>query len=335
MTGGACTNGPGPGLGLGLDAGGTQTRWGLADAGGTLLAEGAVAGLSALQLRSEAGRAAMAQALGDAAQAVQAAYTACSAHASPSGVAGGSARLQAVVAGVTGFGSEDSAALQAHIAMAFDVAAAAVRPMSDIELACHAAFPAGDGIVVYAGTGSIAACLDADGTMHRAGGRGAVIDDAGGGHWIAREAICRVWRAEDADPGAWRTSPLARHLFAAVGGSDWAATRAWVSGATRGELGQLALAVAAAAHQDADAQALALLQQAGQELARLGLAMRQRLGPLPLALAGRVFDLHPAVEAALHAALPAGTPARRITLNAHHTAARLAAGAAPAGSACT
>jgi N-acetylglucosamine kinase-like BadF-type ATPase len=302
-----------PAYGLGLDAGGTQTRWALADAGGTLLAEGAEAGVSALQLGSEAGRAALLRTLaGVAAQA---------------GAAGDQARLHAVVAGVTGFGVEDGAALQAHIATAFGVATTAVRAMSDIELACHAAFPAGDGIVVYAGTGSIAACLDANGSLQRAGGRGAVIDDAGGGHWIAREALRQVWRGEDASPGAWQASPLARHVFAAIGGSDWPATRAWVYGATRGELGLLALAVAAAAHDDADPQALALLQQAGRELARLGLAMRQRLGTLPLALAGRVFDLHPAIEAALQAVLPAGTPAKRITLHAHHTAARLAAGA--------
>ena len=51
----------------------------------------------------------------------------------------------------------------------------------------------------------------------------------------------------------------------------------------------------------------------------------RRQGPRPLALAGRVFDLHPAIETALCDALPAGTPARRLTLHAHHTAARLAA----------
>jgi N-acetylglucosamine kinase-like BadF-type ATPase len=195
--------------------------------------------------------------------------------------------------------------------------------MSDIELACRAAFAPGAGIVVYAGTGSIAAFLDGSGTLQRAGGHGAVIDDAGGGHWIARQALRHIWRAEDEAPGAWRQSALARAVFAQVGGSDWAHTRQWVYGATRGELGTLALAVAAAA--DEDEAAAAILRAAGAELARLASVLMRRVGPLPLALAGRVFELHPGVQNAVLAALPAGTAVQRLQLPAHHAAARLAA----------
>jgi glucosamine kinase len=234
-----------------------------------------------------------------------------------------------VVAGLTGLASADGAALQALLAAPFGLGPAAVQPMTDIELACHAAFAPGQGAVVYAGTGSIAAFVAADGQLHRAGGRGAVIDDAGGGHWIACQALRQVWRAEDVAPGAGAHSALGRQLFAVVGGSDWAATRAWVYGASRGDMGTLALAVAAAAR-EGDAQALALLQQAGQELARLAHGLHQRFGPLPLALAGRVFDLHPAVEASLRAALPAGTITHRLATPAHHQAARLAAARGPA-----
>jgi hypothetical protein len=53
-------------------------------------------------------------------------------------------------------------------------------------------------------------------------------------------------------------------------------------------------------------------------------ALSQRLGPQPVALAGRVFTLHPAVLAALREALP-GTDFNRIEEPAHHAAARLAA----------
>ena len=38
------------GFGLGIDAGGTETRWALAAPGGAILADGVVAGLSALQM---------------------------------------------------------------------------------------------------------------------------------------------------------------------------------------------------------------------------------------------------------------------------------------------
>jgi len=299
----------GPRPGLGLDAGGTQTRWALADADGRLRAEGRVAAVSGLQLDTADGRDAVAAALRDIAAAVA--------------PLGGAAQ---VVAGITGFEAAQAPLLRELAATALGLAPAAVQPMTDIELVCRAAFTPGEGVVLYAGTGSIAAFIDAAGTMHRAGGRGAVIDDAGGGHWIGRRALRQIWRAEDAEPGAWRRSPLARRVFERIGGTDWAQTRQWVyngPGAARGEMGLLALAVAAAA--DEDVAALALLHVAGAELARLALAMRQRFGPLPLALAGRVFELHPAIELGLRQALPAGSAIWRLALPAHHAAARLAA----------
>ena len=204
-----------PRVGLGLDAGGTQTRWALATADGQLVAQGQGASISGAQLASEEGHAALAGALAQIA-----------ADAGRHGAARG------VVAGVTGLGAEHTPALHALLAQAFALPASAVASMSDIELACHAAHEPGQGYVVYAGTGSIAAFIDGSGTMHRAGGRGAVIDDAGGGHWIARQALRQVWRAEDVEPGAWQRSALARALFDTLGGSDWADTRQWVYCAT-------------------------------------------------------------------------------------------------------
>ncbi len=289
--------------GLGLDAGGTQTRWAVSDAHGGLLAEGSAAAVSGQQLDSDAGRAQTGATLRSIAQAA--------------------GTVHAVVAGVTGLAAAQAPVLAALAAAAFQVAAADVQALSDIESLCLAAFAPGEGIVVYAGTGSIAAFVDAAGMLQRAGGRGAVIDDGGSGHWVAREALRRIWRAEDAAPGAWTSSPLATQVFAQVGGSDWATTRSWVYGATRGELGTLALAVAAAADEDPDA--MAILQAAGTELARLGAALVCRHGLRPLALAGRVFDLHPAVENALRAALPPGCAAHRLATPAHHAAARRAA----------
>jgi glucosamine kinase len=293
--------------GLGLDAGGTQTRWALADAGGALLAQGTAAAISGLQLDSAEGRAAMAGTL--------------------QGIADAVGPVCAVVAGVTGFDATQQPQMCAMLAAALRLdprSAHAVRALNDIELACHAAFAPGAGYVVYAGTGTVAAFVDEQGQLHRAGGRGALIDDAGGGHWIAREALRRIWRAEDHAPGAWQQSLLARKVFAHIGGSDWALSRQWAYNASRGELGLLALAVAdAAAEHDADA--LALLHDAGAELARLALALLQRLGPRPLALAGRVFLLHPAIEASLRSALPAGTQVTHCNEVPHIAAARLAA----------
>jgi N-acetylglucosamine kinase-like BadF-type ATPase len=291
------------GLGLGLDAGGTQTRWAVADAEGQVHAEGRAAPLSGQQLASDAGRMQFAATLRAIAQA--------------------SGPVGAVVAGITAHDAAQGPELDSLLAAAFAIPSTAVQAQSDIELLCRTADAPGDGIVIYAGTGSIAACIDTNGTLQRAGGRGAVIDDAGGGHWIAREALRHIWRAEDEAPGAWTASPLAAEVFARIGGNDWAASRSWVYGATRGELGTLALAVAAAA--DEDPPALAILQAAGTELARLGAALLQRHGLRPVALAGRVFDLHPVVENALRAALPQGCSVRRLTRPAHLAAAHRAA----------
>lgn len=299
-------------LGLGLDAGGTETRWALAESDGTLRGRGRVAGMTALQLGHAEGRDAVATLLARIADDA----AACRA-GDP---------VAAVIAGLTGFDS-DQAPLFAQLAgRAFGVAPQAVKAVNDIELVCHNHFAPGEGYVVYAGTGSIAAFVDGQGVLQRAGGRGAVIDDAGGGHWVAREALRLVWRAEDERPGAWQDSALARALFARIGGSDWRTTRAFVYGGTRGQVGLLALAVAeAAAASPPDAAALALLRQAGAELSRLALAMRGRHGARPVALGGRAFELHPVVEQALRERLPADLPVRRLHDAAHETAARRAA----------
>ena len=296
-------------LGLGLDVGGTRTRWALARASGELVAQGEAGGFSGLQVADAPGREAIAGAL---------AKVWASASAS---VGGGTVR--AVCAGVTGFDGDSAGPLAALMANALHVDARRVRLFNDVELACRAAFAPGMGYLVYAGTGSIAAYVDEHQVLHRAGGRGGVIDDGGSGYWIAREALRQIWRAEDEAPGAWEESALAQEIFRVVGGSDWAYTRAWVYGASRGQLGELALAVAAAA--DRDAAAHGILSAAGQELARLGQALVKRHGPRALRLAGRVFELHPCIEEAVRATLPAGTAVTSPgELAAHHAAAVIA-----------
>jgi len=297
-------------LGLGLDAGGTQTRWALADGRGALLAEGHVAGLSGLQLASTAGRVALAQTAHQLAFAVLP-------HGRPSGL----------YAGITGVGEAEGPAarqLKDLFSQALGLAPAAMVCGSDMDIAYRAAFAPGQGYLLYAGTGAIAAFIDNEGRMQRAGGRGPLLGDEGSGFWIAREALALVWRREDETPGSWQGSPLARQLFEAIGGSDWAVTRQFVYAGERGAIGRLALAVAAAAEaQDPDARAL--LTRAGAELARLALALLRRYGPRPVVAAGRALQLHPLITAGLRAALPAGTPFSVQDLQPHRTAAQLAA----------
>lgn len=291
-------------LGLGIDAGGTQTRWALADTRGHLLAEGEIEGLSALQMSSTDGRAALQAAFSRLAAAV-------AVHGQP----------QAIEAGLTGFGG-DGGQLCAWLAAQFGLNPAAVHLRNDIEFAYLDNFRPGQGYLVYAGTGSIGAYIDSEGVLHRAGGRGVILDDGGGGFWIAREALRAIWRREDEQPGAWRDSPLACAVFAAIGDSDWSASRQFIYGQERGAVGKLALVVAACAR--TDPTAAAILHQAGEELARLARALEQRFGPRPVVLAGRAATLHSSIPAAMRAALP-GVPLHQTEGHAHHAAARLAA----------
>ena len=75
-----------------------------------------------------------------------------------------------------------------------------------------------------------------------------MLDDGGGGFWIAREALRHIWRNEDEAPrrlatiAAWRSA-----VFDYVGGDDWAFSRQFIYGQERGAVGKLALAVAATA----------------------------------------------------------------------------------------
>jgi N-acetylglucosamine kinase-like BadF-type ATPase len=296
---------PSPGLGLGIDAGGTQTRWALATPDGAIVAEGRVAGLSALQMGSSSGR-----------EAVRATFAELAAdvlrHGTPAHA----------WAGLTGFGG-DSELLQRWLAGLLHIEPHQIHLCSDIEIAYRASFTPGDGYLVYAGTGSIGAFIDGEGQFHRAGGRGVVLDDGGGGFWIAREALRHIWRHEDERPGCWQQSPMAQAVFDYVGGSDWADSRQFIYGQERGAVGKLALAVAASAERDP--AALAILRAAGLELARLAQALIGRFGPRPVALSGRAAELHPLIPETLRAALPPGTAFTQTPGGAHYAAARMAA----------
>jgi N-acetylglucosamine kinase-like BadF-type ATPase len=291
-------------LGLGIDAGGTQTRWALARPDGTVVASAHVAGASALQMASSAGRELLHATFAALAQEVLA-------HGRPA----------SICAGLTGFGG-DSAVLTGWLGELLGVAPRAISLRNDIEIAYLDSFAPGAGYLVYAGTGSIAAFIDTDGTFHRAGGHGVMLDDGGGGFWIAREAMRRIWRREDETPGAWRDAPMAQAVFEHVGGSDWSFSRQFIYTRERGEIGRLALAVAASA--DADPDALAILQAAGRELARLAAALAGRFGVRPVVLAGRAASLHPAIAASMRAALPDTLPLQQKDAQPHFAAARLA-----------
>ncbi len=292
-------------LGLGIDAGGTETRWALSDPAGGIVAEGTVAGLSALMMSRPAGR-----------EQVHATFSRLAQDVLESG------KPLRVCAGLTGFGG-DGEVLVDWLSTLLGVHAGAITLCNDIEIAYLDAFEPGEGYLVYAGTGSIAAFIDERGEFHRAGGRGVMLDDAGGGFWIAREAMRRIWRLEDEQPGAWQDSPMAHAVFDFVGGSDWSCSRNFIYSQERGEVGKLALAVAMSA--GADPAARHILLQAGRELARLALALVTRFGERPVVLSGRAAELHPLICEAMRADLPPSLNLKKRAATPHHAAARMAA----------
>lgn len=291
---------------LGLDAGGTTTRWMLLHSDCAVLAEGKARGLSGLMLHSAHGVQRLSATFAEIAGAVAALI--------PPGAS------LVIAGGFTGVDSH-STELAQLVADAFAIPVDRVEIMSDIEVAYRGAFKPGEGYIVYAGTGSIAAYVDEAGAFHRAGGRGVGLDDGGGGYWMAREALRHIWRREDERPGAWKDSALARAMFDRLGGSDWDRSRSFYYAKDRGEIGMLALVVRDTA--DADPISREILRGAGIELARLANAMIARFGVRPVALAGRAARLHPIIEATLRERVTRGA-LNYVDTQAHAAAARIA-----------
>lgn len=284
-------------LALGIDAGGSSTRWSLVDEAGAPVGAGTLGPVSAIDLPQapsaplETGgdNASLAN-LEELAHAVLAVGT-------PS----------FVLAGVTGLDtlSPDAVRLEGFLASTLAVPVQSVRVLGDVATAYLASFAPGEGVLIYAGTGSVAVHLTADGTLIRAGGHGYLIDDAGGGYWIGRQALRRVLRLAD-ESGGPAAGPLARAIYADLGGSDWPTIRRAVYGGGRSRVAALTPLVALAAARG-DRDALAVLAGAGSELARLVGIVCGRLGQvLPVAVAGGVAQCGPPLVKALSAGLPTG-----------------------------
>ena len=176
---------------LGIDAGGTKTTAALAHDGEIV--------------RVAHGPAANATTMGvdDAADAIlQAAREA--AHGEHPG---------AVYVGAAGAGrTEVARELQELIGAGFPDST--VRVGDDVTIALRAAIPSGPGIVLVAGTGSVA-LADDGAALHRIGGLGYLLGDEGSAAWIGLQAIRLLGRVYDGRANADETSALvARHLDA-------------------------------------------------------------------------------------------------------------------------
>jgi N-acetylglucosamine kinase-like BadF-type ATPase len=112
-----------------------------------------------------------------------------------------------------------------------------VRVMADGEVALTTAFADGTGIVVNAGTGSIAYARSPDGQVHRAGGYGWQLGDEGGGYWLGRRALDAAARAQD---GRGEGSTILARLLSALGLQTFDDLVRWTATATPAQVAALA-----------------------------------------------------------------------------------------------
>lgn len=286
---------------LGVDAGGSSTRWSLVDEDGEPVGSGAVGPVSAIDLPPDPA------AVGDAPRAATAADGPLANLEALAHAVLEVGRPSFVLAGVTGLDTltREAVRLEGFLAAALDVPVSSVRVLGDVVTAYLASFAPGRGVLVYGGTGSVAVHLAGDGTVVRAGGHGYLIDDAGGGYWIGREALRRVLRAAD-EVGGPAGGALASALYKDLGGSDWATIRRTVYRGGRSRVAALTPLVALAAARG-DRDALAVLAEAGVELARLATVVCGRVGQvLPVAVAGGVARCGAPLLEPLTNALPVG-----------------------------
>jgi N-acetylglucosamine kinase-like BadF-type ATPase len=177
--------------------------------------------------------------------------------------------------------------------------------VSDGELALYAAHGGGDGLLVVAGTGSIAYGKRGD-TVLRRGGWGHILGDRGSAYAIAADAIRMA--LDDVDDGL-PEHPLTQALLQAAGVGRLRALVERAYNTPKADTAVLAQAVAERAAQG-DRRAADILARAGRELAAMALALSARLGleSPAVALSGGVLAHVPAVRDSFCAHLAAALP---------------------------
>jgi N-acetylglucosamine kinase-like BadF-type ATPase len=178
------------------------------------------------------------------------------------------------------------------------------RVVNDAVIALVAGSPERTGIVVLAGTGSIAYGV-ADGKAVRSGGYGYLLADEGSGYWLGHQSLRAVVRGDD---GRGPDTALRGLVFGALGIGSVAelVPLIYEKGLERYRIAALAGLVQQAAD-GGDSVAGALLERAAEELALATRAVAERLrfdnGRFRVVLAGGVFRACPSVVPMLNARL--------------------------------
>jgi glucosamine kinase len=179
---------------------------------------------------------------------------------------------------------------------------ARIRVEPDYAAAWAGAFAGKPGIIVIAGTGSMAYGRNTEGHEARAGGWGPRFGDEGSAYWIGRNVLALLAREEDEGKRQTLLFERLRAAYPHLGDNR----RAWLRGVYRQGWGREEIAALAAhvtAHQGK--QTSELLQLAGKELASLARTVQARLRSLglPVALLGGVGEHSQTVREAFEASI--------------------------------
>jgi glucosamine kinase len=230
---------------IGVDAGGSRTRVTLADSDGETIATSEREGAAVRPGEIERSASVIASAVRDALTTVHPTFGA----------------PRAMCAGVAGVGREGERRALTE-ALLKESLADEVLVVTDAEIALADAFGDDPGIVLIAGTGSIAYGRGPAGTLERVGGWGPTIGDEGGGLWIARRALSVVTAATD---GREPETSLVGAVLTAAEIDDVESLIPWAASATVSQIASLAPVVVASA-EAGDLRANALLGLAAEEL---------------------------------------------------------------------
>jgi glucosamine kinase len=233
------------GIVIGVDAGGSRTRVSVADSDGEIIATAEREGAAVRPGEIERSASIIASAVRDALITLHPSFGA----------------PRALCAGVAGVGRESERRALTE-ALINESLADDVLVVNDAEIALADAFGDEAGIVLIAGTGSIAYGRGPDGVLERVGGWGPAIGDEGGGLWIARRALSVVTAATD---GREPDTSLVGAILTAAEIDNVESLIPWAASATVSQIASLAPVVVATA-EAGDLRANALLGLAAEEL---------------------------------------------------------------------
>jgi N-acetylglucosamine kinase-like BadF-type ATPase len=221
----------------------------------------------------------------------------------------------AICLGIAGVDRDEDAAIVTGI-MRRIAYKARVLVVNDALVALEAGVPGAPGVVVIAGTGSIAYGRNERGEAARAGGWGYVLGDEGSGYWIGRTALRAVLR--EADRRGERTTLTTRLLAHFEVAKPQDLIHAVYYGALRPtEIAALASHVQAA-YEEGDRVAAGILEGAARELTSSALSVARRLGlegdTSTFILAGGIFKGVPWLVGELDRRLTAVAPKATVRL---------------------